>query len=111
MSSNTSNKETGEFITRVTGHGQFKINKETLDKINKIDNVIVDIVEKNDSDKKKQSSELKDKLSEIMDLLKAEGKPLEDKEILQSDLVIPSPDISLNEAKKIFAGEGILPEI
>lgn len=111
MSSDTSQKESGELIARVTGHGQFKLKKETLDKINQIDNVIVGIVEKNDSDKRKQGRELGEKLKEIMGLINAEGKPIEDKEIIQSDLVIPSPDISLEEAKKIFVGQGILPEI
>lgn len=111
MSSNTSEKESGEVIARIVGHGQFQINKDTLDKINKIDNLVVGIVEKNDSDKKNQGRELREKLNEIMGLIKAEGKRLEDKEIIQSTVVIPSPDISLEEAKKIFVGEGILPEI
>lgn len=110
MSSNTSEKESGEVIARIAGRGQFKINKETLNKINKIDDLIVGVV-KNDSDKKKQERELGEKLNEIIGLISAEGKRLEDNEIIQSTVVIPSPDISLEEAKKIFVGEGILPEI
>lgn len=47
-----------------------------MDRINKIDNVIVDIVEKNDSDKKKQGRELQEKLNEIMGLINVEGKTL-----------------------------------
>jgi hypothetical protein len=34
--------------------------------------------------------------------------PLDDKEIIQSQIMIPNPDISVDEAKKIFRGEGII---
>jgi len=34
-----------------------------------------------------------------------------DKEIVQSDIVIPNPDVSVEELKKIFTGQGLLPDI
>jgi len=110
MSSDIVNKE-GEIVARIAGHGQFKLNKETLDKVNKLDNDIVSIVEKDDSDKKKQEREFREKLIEIMDLITAEGKALPEKEIVQSDIVIPNPDVSVEELKKIFTGQGLLPDI
>jgi hypothetical protein len=30
-------------------------------------------------------------------------------ELVESDLVLPEPDISLKEAEELFAGEGLLP--
>ena len=34
-----------DIIVRISGKGQFKINSEILDKINEIDNSIVDLIE------------------------------------------------------------------
>jgi hypothetical protein len=44
-------------------------------------------------------------------LITVEGKRLDDKEIKQSNIIVPDPDISIEQAKKIFKDEGIIPEI
>ena len=36
-----------------------------------------------------------------------EGQKLDDKELVESDIVVPDTDISIDEAKKVFQGEGI----
>jgi hypothetical protein len=41
----------------------------------------------------------------------SEGKALDHREIVQSDFIIPSPDFSIEEAKKIFKGEGLIPNL
>ena len=46
----------------------------------------------------------------MVSLITREGKPLDDKEIIQSDIIIPSSDLSVDEAKNMFKGEGIIPE-
>ena len=39
-----------------------------------------------------------------------EGKPLGDTEIVQSDIILPASDISIEEARKLVIGEGVIPE-
>ena len=103
-------------IVRVSGQGQFKVNGEILDRINDIDNSIVNLLENTDVDVDANSSnvkqkELNEKINEIISLIRTNGMPLDDKEITQSQIMIPNPDISVEEAKKIFRGEGIIDDI
>jgi hypothetical protein len=103
-------------IVRLSGQGQFKVNREILDRINDIDNSIVNLLENADvnddvnSIKVKQKG-LNEKIIEIINLIRTNGMPLDDKEITQSQIMIPSPDISVDEAKKIFRGEGIIDDL
>jgi len=103
-------------IVRVSGQGQFKVNREILDRINDIDNSIVNLLENTDTDVdvnsiKVKQKELKEKVIEIINLIRTNGMPLDDKEIIQSQIMIPNPDISVDEAKRIFRGEGIIDDI
>ena len=100
-------------IVRVSGQGQFKVNREILDRINDIDNSIVNLLENTDTDVdvnsiKVKQKELNEKVNEIINLIRTHGMPLDDKEITQSQIMIPNQDISVDEAKKIFRGEGII---
>jgi hypothetical protein len=55
--------------------------------------------------------EFKKRLSELTYIVEKNGKPLDPKEIIQSDIILPSVDLSIDEAKKLFKGEGVIPEI
>ena len=84
-----------------------------MDRINDIDNSIVNLLENTDTDVdvnsiKVKQKELNEKVNEIINLIRINGMPLDDKEIIQSQIMIPNPDISVDEAKKIFRGEGII---
>jgi hypothetical protein len=103
-------------IVRLSGQGQFKVNREILDRINDIDNSIVNLLENADVDVddnsiKVKQKELNGKINEIINLIRTNGMQLDDKEITQSQIMIPSPDISVDEAKKIFRGEGIIDDL
>jgi hypothetical protein len=100
-----------DIIVRISGKGQFKINSEILDKINKIDNSIVDLIENYSSgasDHKTTQKDLQNKLTEMISLITSNGQQLDHKEIVQSDTIIPDSDLSIEEATKIFKGEGVI---
>ena len=100
-----------DIIVRISGKGQFKINSEILDKINKIDNSIVDLIENYSSgasDYKTTQKDLQNKLKEMVSLITSNGQPLDHKEIVQSETIIPDSDLSIEEATKIFKGEGVI---
>ncbi|HET9805679.1 MAG: PspA-associated protein PspAA [Deltaproteobacteria bacterium] len=102
---------TNDVIIRISGHGQFKVNSEVLDKINEIDNSIVDLSENislGQSDNKLAQKELQSKLTEMKNLITSKGRPIDDKEIVKSDVIVPDSDLSIEEAKKIFKEEGII---
>ena len=94
-------------IVRIMGHGQFTVDGRTLKKLNDTDNAIVELVSTERSD----DTEFKKKLTELSDLVVENGKPLDPHEIIRSDIILPSADLSIDEAKKLFRGEGVIPEI
>jgi hypothetical protein len=94
-------------IVRIMGHGQFTVDSRTLKKLNDIDNTIVGIVSVERSD----DTEFKKKLTELSHMVVENGKPLDPHEIIKSDIILPSADLSLDEAKKLFRGEGVIPEV
>ena len=94
-------------IVRIMGHGQFSVDSGTLKKLNDIDNAIVELVSTERSD----DTEFKKKLTELSNLVVQNGKPLDPREIIRSDIILPSADLSIDEAKKLFRGEGVIPEI
>ncbi len=94
-------------IVRIMGHGQFTVDGRTLKKLNDIDNAIVELVSTERSD----DTQFKKKLMELNNLVVENGKPLDPHDIIKSDIILPSADLSIDEAKKLFKGEGVIPEI
>jgi archaellum component FlaC len=98
-------------IVRISGKGQFKINSDILDKINEIDNSVVTLIENYSGgarDHKTTQKALQEKLTGMINLITSNGHPLDVKEIVKSDTIIPDSDLSIEEATKIFKGEGII---
>lgn len=96
----------GKKIVRIMGQGQYTVDSKMLKKLNDLDNAIVDLVSRERSD----DAEFKRKLTELSEIVVRSGKPLDPKAIIQSDIILPSADLSVDEAKKLFRGEGVIPE-
>jgi len=94
-------------IVRIMGHGQFTVDSKTLKKLNDIDNAMVELVSRERSD----DLEFKKRLTELNNIVVKNGKPLDPREIIKSDIILPSADLSIDEAKRLFRGEGVIPEI
>ena len=94
-------------IVRIMGQGQFTVDSKTLKKLNELDNSIVELVSQERSD----DSEFRRKLAELSEMVVKNSKPLDPKAIIQSDIILPSTDLSIDEAKRLFRGEGVIPEI
>lgn len=90
-------------IVRILTEGQYQLPGATIDRLNEIDNRIVEIVAQEDNDGFERL------LKNMLDLVRDNGTPLSIDELVESDLVLPEPDITLDEAKKVFSGEGLLP--
>ena len=97
-------------IVRILGYGQFIVDNDTLNEINIIDNSIVKLLENEDNDNSIQP-EFERQLTLLDAMVKEKGVAIESKEILQSDIVLPGKDITLEEARKLFKGEGIIKNI
>jgi hypothetical protein len=98
----------GGAIVRIMGQGQFKINEDIVKRINEMDDTIVQILQ---NESKSDDQKYRAKITEIVETITSEGQKLEDKELVESDIIVPDTDISIDEAKKVFQGQGVIPEI
>ena len=101
-------------VARIMGDGQYRIDSAILANLNKIDNEIVKLLDsKSFSEKSSNNIEINSKfqtmLSEMVSIIKNNGKELGPEELVPSDFIIPPADTSVQEAKELFQGEGIFP--
>ena len=89
-------------IIRILGEGQFRLDDNLLDRVNKIDNQIVIHVSK--GNKEEYAKDLVNLISTVKEL----AEPLDAVEILPSDIIIPQSDMSFEEARQVFCNEGLI---
>ncbi len=92
-------------VVRIMGHGQFTVDSKTLKKLNEIDNALVEMVATQRAD----DGEFKKLLAELNHVTIKHGKAVEPSEIVRSDIILPSADLPVDEAKKLFVGDGVIP--
>ena len=90
-------------IVRIATEGQYEVEEGTVAKLNELDNAAVAACEASD-DERFQTT-----FSKLLELVRTEGRPLDDDELEGSDLILPPPDVSLEEATEEFSGEGLIP--
>lgn len=91
-------------IVRILSEGQYRIKGADLDRLNDLDNAVVDAVEKN------SEGEFRRLLMEMLDHVRKNGQPVPVEELVESDVILPYADITLTEAQRLFTGEGLIPE-
>ena len=90
-------------IVRIMTEGQFNLPGTHVDDLNEIDNQLVEVVEQEDREGFEKL------LKQMLDLVRQKSAKLPDDELVESDLVLPAPDLTLKEAGEYFTGEGLLP--
>ena len=88
-------------IARILTEGQYNIPGSYIDELNEIDNHLV-VAEEN-------QEEFRHLLKKMLDLVREKGTPVPVDELVESDLMLPEPDLTLQEAEELFVGEGLLP--
>lgn len=91
-------------IIRIMNDNQYIVPSIYYDDINKIDNEIVRIIARGDK------KTFKEKYKELIGLVHKNGVPMDVKTLKESDLIIPPADLTFEQAKKIFVGQGLIPD-
>lgn len=91
-------------IVRILTEGQYNLPGAFVDRLNEIDNEIVDAVGSGDREAFRKL------LDDMLDHVRKNGTEVPVEELVESDVVLPEPDITLEEAAELFTGEGILPD-
>ena len=90
-------------IVRIIGEGQYRVSDSVMDRINEVDNRLVDIVAKDDR------AGFARVYGELFQAIRQHCEPVPDDELVESDVVLPPEDTTFEEAKDLFLGEGIVP--
>jgi len=90
-------------IIRIATEGQFRLDDAVLSQLNAMDNHLVQLIQAGDE------GQFRIALNQLLDFVRQHGQPVSPEEILESDLILPPPDISLEEARELFKDEGLIP--
>ena len=91
-------------IVRIATEDQYRLPDADAERLNALDNQAVAAVEAGDEDRFLQLFE------EMLELVRRDGTPLADDELEESDVILPPPDTTLEEAAHEFTGDGLIPD-
>ena len=91
-------------IVRISGEGQFCLPDEDQERLNELDNRAVSAVEAGDE------TGFKELWAQMLEMVRADGNALGEEELMESDVILPPRDVSFDEAKGEFSGEGLIPD-
>ena len=91
-------------IVRIATENQYKLPDEVAERLNELDNAAVGAVEAGDEGRFRQL------FDQMLTLVRSEGHLLDADELHGSDVILPPPDMTFDEARNGFTGEGLIPD-
>jgi hypothetical protein len=91
-------------IVRIAGEGQFQLPDGDAERLNELDNRAVNAVESGDE------NGFRELWHQMLELVKSDGSALDGDELVESDVILPPRDITFEEARDEFSGEGLIPD-
>jgi PspAA-like protein len=92
-------------IVRLMGEGQYRVEDDVVQALNELDDQALQAIEASDEE------QLSSLLGMMAETARDRGERLPDDDLSASDLIIPPDDLSLEEAKELFSGEGLIPDL
>lgn len=92
-------------IVRLMGEGQYQVDDGLREQLNELDDRAQQAIDAEDE------PALDDMLDQMWQLVRDRGEQLPDEEISSSDLIIPPSDLTLEETRKLFSEEGLIPDL
>jgi hypothetical protein len=92
-------------IVRLMGEGQFDVDDEVVKGLNDLDEQAAQAVEAGDEER------LSELLRRMTEAVRTNGARVPDSELGASEAIIPPDDLSLDEARRLFEDEGLIPDL
>ena len=92
-------------IVRLMGEAQYRVDDGVREELNGLDNRAVSALDAN------EEPALDDVLDEMWALVRDRGERLPDDDLSASDLVIPPSDLTLEETRRLFSEDGLVPDL
>jgi hypothetical protein len=90
-------------IVRIATEGQYELQDDDVEALNELDNQAVVACNQNDE------QQFQDHFQRLLEFVRTKGQPVDDDRLEGSDVILPPPDTSLEEARAEFTGEGLIP--
>jgi hypothetical protein len=90
-------------IVRIMGEGQFEVPQERVDELNRLDQELQKAVEADDEEGFSTA------LQGLLASVRTAGKELPEDYLGPSELVLPSPDSTIEEVRGVLGEEGLIP--
>jgi hypothetical protein len=92
-------------IVRLMGEGQFQVDDGVRAQLDELDDKAQAAADADDE------PELDRVLDEMWQLVQSGGERLADDDLSASDVVVPPSDLTLEETKRLFSDEGLIPDL
>jgi hypothetical protein len=89
-------------IVRIATDGQYRLADEDATRLNELDNAAVEAVDAGDE------ARFHELFGQMLELVRG-APPLNGDELEESDVILPPPDLTFEEAGSEFTGEGLIP--
>jgi hypothetical protein len=90
-------------IFRIATEGQYELADDVAERLNALDNEAVAAVEAGDE------ARFHELFAELIAGIRGEGTRLDEDDLRGSDVIVPPPDTSFEEARRDFTGDGLIP--
>lgn len=91
-------------IVRIATEGQYDVDDGVTDQLNEADNKVVEAVDSGDA------AAFQSAYDKMLALVREHGTELGDDDLSESALILPPPDLTLEEASEQFTGDGLIPD-
>jgi hypothetical protein len=91
-------------IVRIATEDQYELPDEIAQRLNELDNQAVEAVEGGDE------ARFRELFTQMLDLVRSEGHLVADDVLEGSDVILPPPDVTFEEARDGFSGDGLIPD-
>jgi len=92
-------------IVRIMGEGQFEIDEEVAKGLNDLDEQAEQALGAGDAER------LGELLERMAEAVRTNGARVPDDDLSPSEALVPPPDLSLEEARELFEGDGLIPDL
>jgi hypothetical protein len=90
-------------IVRIMGEGQLEVGDDQLDRLNELDSAVEQAVAAGDE------TSFRTALTALVEGVRAAGTPLADDALVDSDLLLPHADATLDEVRELLDEDGLIP--
>jgi hypothetical protein len=90
-------------IVRILGEGQLEVPDSAVDELNKLDVALEKAVERGDE------AAFRPALDALLAKVREVGSAAKADELKPSELIIPQPDATMEEVRKLLTDEGLIP--